>query len=56
MLQKLDFNALAFKNGLCTDLKRNKKSRRGAVLRQRHDRELEDKLDKEIDKVVRGMN
>ncbi|MFP4416136.1 MAG: DNA-directed RNA polymerase subunit beta [Chitinispirillaceae bacterium] len=54
MLQKLDFGAISFKDGLCDDAEKSKKAEQ--VLYRANDLigKLEDKLDKEIDKVVRG--
>ena len=54
MLQKLDFSAIAFKNGLCHDSRRNKKAEEVLFYANDMIAKLEDKLDKEIDKVVRG--
>ncbi len=54
MLAKLDFNNISFKDGLCKDLERNRLAEE--VLYKANDliAKKEDKLDKEIDKVVRG--
>lgn len=54
MLQKLEFTNISFKNGLCQDPAKNKKAEE--VLYRANDliAKYEDKLDKEIDKVVRG--
>jgi DNA-directed RNA polymerase subunit beta len=54
LINKLDFSSISFKNGVCADSTRNKKSEE--VLYRANDliAKLEDKLDKEIDKVVRG--
>ena len=54
LLAKLDFQTIAFKDGLCSDARRSKKAEE--ILYRANDlvSKLEDKLDKEIDKVVRG--
>ena len=54
MLAKLDFTAISFKDGLCKDDKKSRKAEE--VLYRANDliAKKEDKLDKEIDKVVRG--
>ncbi|MCL2690008.1 MAG: DNA-directed RNA polymerase subunit beta [Chitinispirillia bacterium] len=54
MLTKLDFTAISFKDGLCKDDKKSRKAEE--VLYRANDliAKKEDKLDKEIDKVVRG--
>jgi DNA-directed RNA polymerase subunit beta len=54
LLMKLDFRNISFKNGLCQDPDKNSKAEE--VLYRANDliTKLEDKLDKEIDKVVRG--
>ena len=54
LLSKLDFMAISFKDGLCDDPERSKKAEE--VLYKANDLILkkEDKLEKEIDKVVRG--
>ena len=54
LINKLDFASISFKNGVCADTARNKKAEE--VLYRANDliAKLEDKLDKEIDKVVRG--
>jgi DNA-directed RNA polymerase subunit beta len=54
MLQKLDLSAISFKNGLCQDSRRNKKAEEVLFYANDMISKLEDKLDKEIDKVVRG--
>jgi len=54
MVQKLDFGALAFQNGLCGDAKRSKRAEEVLFYANDMITNLEDKLDKEIDKVVRG--
>ncbi|MCL2181959.1 MAG: DNA-directed RNA polymerase subunit beta [Chitinispirillia bacterium] len=53
-LSKLDFMAISFKDGLCQDPEKNKLAEE--VLYKANDLivQKEDKLDKEIDKVVRG--
>ena len=53
LLSKLDFRNISFKDGLCRELKNRKAEE---VLYRANDliAKLEDKLDKEIDKVVRG--
>ena len=54
LLAKLDFRNISFKDGLCQDVEKNTKAEE--VLYRANDliAKLEDKLDKEIDKVVRG--
>jgi len=54
MLTKLDFANLSFKNGLCNNAARSKKAE--SILFRANDyiAKLEDRLDKEIDKIVRG--
>ncbi len=54
LLNKIDFSSIAFKSGLCADGAKNKKAE--DVLYRANDliAKLEDKLDKEIDKIVRG--
>jgi DNA-directed RNA polymerase subunit beta len=54
LINKLDFSSIAFKNGVCGESAKNKKAEE--VLYRANDliAKLEDKLDKEIDKVVRG--
>ena len=54
LLNKIDFSSVSFKNGVCNDSSKNKKAEE--VLYRANDliAKLEDKLDKEIDKVVRG--
>jgi DNA-directed RNA polymerase subunit beta len=54
MVQKLDFGTLAFQNGLCGDTKRSKRAEEILFYANDLIAKLEDKLDKEIDKVVRG--
>jgi len=54
MLQKLDFGSIAVKKGLCQDSRRNKKAEEVLFYANDMISKLEDKLDKEIDKVVRG--
>ena len=54
MVQKLDFAALSFQNGLCGDPKRSKRAEEVLFYANDMIAKLEDKLDKEIDKVVRG--
>jgi DNA-directed RNA polymerase subunit beta len=54
MLQKLDYTGISVKNGLCHDSKRNKKAEEVFFYSNDMISKLEDKLDKEIDKVVRG--
>jgi DNA-directed RNA polymerase subunit beta len=54
MLGKLDFSGISFKNGLCHDAKRNKKAEEVLFYANDMIAKLEDKLDKEIDKIVRG--
>ena len=54
LLSKLDFRNISFKDGLCREPAKNRKAEE--VLYRANDliAKLEDKLDKEIDKVVRG--
>ena len=54
LLNKMEFSSIAFKAGLCSDPSRNRKAE--DVLFHANDliAKLEDKLDKEIDKIVRG--
>ena len=54
LLSKVDFGAISFKDGLCQDPEKNQKAE--AILYKANDliAKKEDKLDKEIDKVVRG--
>jgi len=54
MLTRLDVRSLSFKDGLCKDEEKNKKAEE--VLYRANDMitRLEDKLDKEIDKIIRG--
>ena len=54
LLNKLDFSAISFKDGLCDAVKEAKKAEE--ILFKANDMitKLEDKLDKEIDKIVRG--
>jgi len=54
MLSKLDIRNISFKDGLCKDSQKNELAEQ--VLYKANDMisKLEDKLDKEIDKVVRG--
>ncbi len=54
LLQKLDFTAISFDDGVCDDTRKGKKAEQ--VLFRANDMitKLEDRLDKEIDKVVRG--
>ena len=54
LLQKLDLAALAFTEGLCQDSRKNKKAEEVLFYANDMITKLEDKLDKEIDKVVRG--
>jgi len=54
MLARLDFSAIAFKKELCQDGRRNKKAEEVLFYASDMISKLEDKLDKEIDKVVRG--
>jgi DNA-directed RNA polymerase subunit beta len=54
MLGKLDLGTLSVKNGLSHDAKRNKKAEEVLFYANDMIAKLEDKLDKEIDKVVRG--
>jgi DNA-directed RNA polymerase subunit beta len=54
MLSKLDFGAISFKDGLCSNSRKSKLAEE--ILFKANDliSKLEDKLDKEIDKIVRG--
>ncbi|MDG5813751.1 DNA-directed RNA polymerase subunit beta [Chitinispirillales bacterium ANBcel5] len=54
ILQKLDYSSISFRDGLCQDSEKNSKAEE--VLYRANDliAKYEDKLDKEIDKVVRG--
>jgi DNA-directed RNA polymerase subunit beta len=54
LLAKMEFASIAFKTGLCADTAKNRKAEE--VLYHANDliAKLEDKLDKEIDKIVRG--
>ncbi len=54
LLNKLDLRSVSFKNGLCKEERRNRKAEE--VLYRANDMiaKLEDKLDKEIDKIIRG--
>jgi len=54
LLLKLDIRAISFKNGLCKETDKNEKAE--DVLYRANDMiaKLEDKLDKEIDKIIRG--
>jgi DNA-directed RNA polymerase subunit beta len=54
MVAKLDFSAIDFKKELCQDARRNKKAEEVLFYANDMIAKLEDKLDKEIDKVVRG--
>jgi DNA-directed RNA polymerase subunit beta len=53
-LKRMDFKSISFENGLCDDPEKNKLAEE--ILFQANDliTKLEDKLDKEIDKIVRG--
>ncbi|MBD3316716.1 MAG: DNA-directed RNA polymerase subunit beta, partial [Chitinivibrionales bacterium] len=53
-LSKLDFGVISFKDGLCEDARKSKLAEE--ILFKANDliSKLEDKLDKEIDKIVRG--
>ncbi len=54
LLSKLDFSSISFKDGLCGDEEKSRLAEQ--VLFKANDliAKLEDKLDKEIDKIVRG--
>ena len=54
LLSKLDIRSLSFKNGLCKDEKRNHSAEEVLYLANDMVANLEDKLDKEIDKIIRG--
>jgi DNA-directed RNA polymerase subunit beta len=54
MIVKLDFGAIGYKKELCQDARRNKKAEEVLFYANDMIAKLEDKLDKEIDKVVRG--
>ena len=54
LVNKLDFSNIAFKDGLCADQVKNRKAEEIFYISNDLIGKLEDKLDKEIDKVVRG--
>jgi DNA-directed RNA polymerase subunit beta len=54
LLQKLDLANLSFEDGLCDDARKNKKAEELLFKANDMIAKLEDKLDKEIDKIVRG--
>jgi DNA-directed RNA polymerase subunit beta len=54
LLNKMDFSSIAFTNGLCNDSAKNKKAEEVFFRAKDLVDKLEDKLDKEIDKIVRG--
>jgi DNA-directed RNA polymerase subunit beta len=54
LLSKLDFAGISVKNGLCADTAKNRKAEDVFYVSNDLIGKLEDKLDKEIDKVVRG--
>jgi len=54
MLSKLDIRNISFKDGLCKDSQKNELAEQGLYKANDMISKLEDKLDKEIDKVVRG--
>jgi DNA-directed RNA polymerase subunit beta len=54
LLSKLDLSNISFKNGLCSDQVKNRKAEEVFYVSNDLISRLEDKLDKEIDKIVRG--
>ena len=54
LLSKLDFAGISVKNGFCADTAKNRKAEDVFYVSNDLIGKLEDKLDKEIDKVVRG--
>lgn len=54
LVNRLDFAVISFPDGLCNDPKKSKKSEEIVYRSNDLISKLEDKLDKEIDKVVRG--
>ncbi|MBD3244097.1 MAG: DNA-directed RNA polymerase subunit beta [Chitinivibrionales bacterium] len=54
LLNKIDFSSVAFEDGLCDDDKKNKRAEELVYHGNDLIGKLEDRLDKEIDKVVRG--
>ncbi len=54
LLKKLDFKVIAFKDGFCEAEKKNALADRIHFQASDYISKLEDKLDKEIDKIVRG--
>ena len=54
LLQKLDFTAISFDDGVCDDARKGKKAEQVLFRASDMITKLEDRLDKEIDKVVRG--
>ena len=54
LLQKLDLQALSFDAGLCEDSRKSKRAEELLFKANDMIAKLEDKLDKEIDKIVRG--
>jgi len=54
LIGKLEFASITFKDGLCSDTAKNKKAEDVLYRANDYIAKLEDKLDKEIDKVVRG--
>ncbi len=54
LLNKIDFSSVAFEDGLCDDEKKNQRAEELVYHGNDLIGKLEDRLDKEIDKVVRG--
>jgi DNA-directed RNA polymerase subunit beta len=54
LIMKLDFASISIKNGFCSDSVKNRKAEEVFYVSNDLIGKLEDKLDKEIDKVVRG--
>ncbi len=54
LLNKLDFASISFKSGFCADSNKNRKAEEVFYVANDLIAKLEDKLDKEIDKIVRG--
>jgi len=54
LINKLDFASISVKNGFCSDSNKNRKAEEVFYVSNDLIGKLEDKLDKEIDKVVRG--
>jgi DNA-directed RNA polymerase subunit beta len=54
LINKLDFASISVKNGFCSDSNKNRKAEEVFYVSNDLIGKLEDKLDKEIDKIVRG--